>query len=262
MNAKFFTVDFEVTESGRKAPEYTLETDLNGSISLLDFLKFTKQALLSTAVEVLHDAQGDGFDRNPIVAVDGRVGKDPATVNPFGQIEFTSRVNVSDLLVETYEALLGRSPVLTGRYKSSHYVFLNGKQVANDLSSLKSWVATNPEFSEKDLVRFVNIQPYGRKLERLGVTAQRTRSRTSRTKDKRSGQVRERFRQPNGAYFLTARAIKAKYKRNQSIRFGFISGAQLGVSGAFKSGRPGRNSAGRPYLYPTITIYLNERGMN
>jgi len=256
-----FAVDLQVSENGRRRPEYTLETDLNGEISLADLLEFTKSSLIVTADTVLREEQGQGFDKNPVVVVDGRTGKSPANVNPFGKIEFVSRVNVTDMLLETYEGILGRSPVLTGQYKSSHYVFLNGKQVATDLSSLKSWVATNPEFKETDLVRFVNIQPYGRKLERLGVTAQRQQSRTSRSKDKRTGETRIRMRQPNGTYFLTARAIKAKYKRNQSIRFGFVSGGNLGLTASFKSGRRGKNSAGRPYLYPSITIYLTERGM-
>lgn len=256
-----FEVDFSVYENGRRAPEYTLDSDLNGEVSLADFLEFTKASLIVTADTILREEQSNGFDKDPVVTVDGRTGKSPANVNPFGTIEFTSRVNVTDMLLETYEGILGRSPVLTGRYKSSHLVFLNGKQVASDLASLQAWVATNPEFSEKDLVRFVNIQPYGRKLERLGVTAQRQQARTSRTKDKRSGEVRVRLRQPNGTYFLTARAIKSKYKRNSSVRFGFISGGNLGITGSFKSGRPGKNSAGRPYLYPSITIYLNERGM-
>lgn len=256
-----FAVDFTVEENGRKRPEYTLVTDLNGEVSLADFLEFTKSSLIVTADTVLREEQGQGFDKDPVVVVDGRTGKSPASVNPFGTIEFVSRVNVTDMLLETYEGILGRSPVLTGRYKSSHYVFLNGKQVASDLQSLKAWAATNPEFQEKDFVRFVNIQPYGRKLERLGVTAQRQQSRTSRSKDKRSGETRVRLRQPNGTYFLTARSIKSKYKRNSSIRFGFISGGSLGIVGNFQSGRRGKNSAGRPYLYPSITIYLTERGM-
>lgn len=255
-----FAVDLSVTESGRRRPEYTLETDLNGEVSLADLLEFTKSSLIITADTVLREEQGKGFDKDPVVVVDGRTGKSPATVNPLGQIEFVSKVNVTDMLLETYEGILGRSPVLTGRYKSSHYVFLNGKQVATDLQSLKSWIATNPVFKETDLIRFVNIQPYGRKLERLGVTAQRQQARTSRTKDKRSGQIRERLRQPNGTYFLTARAIRLKYKRNSSIRFGFISGGLLGLAGTFKHGRPGKNSAGRAYLYPTITVYVTEEG--
>lgn len=257
-----FEVDLSVYENGRRRPEYTLETDINGEISLADLLEFTKSALIITADEVLKDAQSEGFDKSPVVVVDGRTNKPVSAVNPLGSIEFVSRVNVSDLLIDAYEGILGRSPVLTGRYKSSHYVFLNGTQVANDLSSLKAWIATNPRFTDKDLIRFVNIQPYGRKLERLGVTSQRQQARTSKYKDKRSGKSRTKMYQPNGTYFLTARALKSKYKRNSSIKFGFISGGLLGLTASFKkSGRPGKGSSGRPYLYPTITISLSERGV-
>lgn len=256
-----FAVDLFVEEGGRKRPEYTLETDLNGEISLMDFLQWTKSALIVTADTVLREEQSRGFDKDPVMVVDGRANKSAVNVNPFGTIEFVSKANMTDILRETYQGLLGRSPVLTGRYKSSHFVFLNGKQVATDLSSMESWLKTNPEFKDEDIIRFVNIQPYGRKLERLGVTAQRRKERTSKSKDKRSGETRFRLKQPNGSYYLTARAIKSKYKRNSSVRFNFISGANLGLTASFKKGRPGKNSAGRTYLYPSITIYVQEKGI-
>ncbi len=255
-----FAVDFSVTENGRRKPEYTLDSDLNGEVSLQDFLEWTKSVLIVVADEVLKEEQALGFDKSPIVVVDNKVGKAVRDVNPFGQIEFTSRVSVDQLLIDTYIGIMGRSPSLTGRYKSSNYVFHNGQQVATDEGSLKSWLASSPNFNPTDIIRFVNIQPYGRKLERLGVTFGRQRPRSSTTKNKKTGESRTRLLQPNGTYFLTARAIKSKYKRNSSVRFGFIPGSGLGISASFKTGRPGKNSAGRTYLYPSITIYLTEDG--
>ncbi len=253
-----FEVGVLVEESGRRRPEYVLDTDLNGEITLKDFLEFTKSTLIITANEVLREEQNSGFDKNPVVTVDGNPSKSVASVHPLGQIEFTKRADMREVLMETYQGILGRSPVLTGRYKSSHYVFLNGTQVANSLSSLESWINSNPVFEDKDLIRFVNIQPYGRKLERLGVTAQRQQSRTVRSRDKKRAAEGHRVLAPNGTYFLTARAIRAKYKRNSLIKFTFISGSSLGISGSFKVGRGGK--PGRAYLYPTIIISVREGG--
>ena len=166
---------------------------------------------------------------------------------------------MSEIVLETYNALLYRSKVLTGAYKSSHFVFLNGIQVATDLPSLDSWLKTNPQFKNSDTIRFVNIQPYARRLERYGVTAQR--SKVSRRDPGRKGQKTGNLVLiPNGTYYLTARAIRSKYKRNSIIKFAFLPGTSLGLSGSFSGGRRGKNSSGRPYLYPSISISVQERG--
>lgn len=253
-----FEVDIKVTENGRRRPDYTLNSDLNGEITLKDLLEFTKSTLIVTADQVFKDEQARGFDKNALVIVDNRPRKPIEKVNPLGQIEFVARQNMTEILKEAYGAILYRSKVLTGRYKSSHFVFLNGIQVATDQNSLDAWLKTNPEFKQNDLIRIVNIQPYARKLERLGVTAQRSNRRTEKSRKKKDG---SRVVAPNGTYFLTARAIRAKYKRNSIIRFTFISGGSLGIAGSFKSGRRGRNSSGRPYLYPTLVISVQERGL-
>lgn len=253
-----FEVSVAVEESGRRRPEYRLDTDLHGEVTLADFLEFTRSTLIITSNEVLKEEQANGFDKNPVVAVDGNVGKPVSAVNSLGQIEFTKRADMKEVLTETYEGILGRSPVLTGRYKSSNFVFLNGDQVANDLATFKSWIESNPTFEDKDLIRFVNIQPYGRKLERLGVTGQRQQSRTVKSRDKRRSAQGHRVLAPNGTYFLTARAIRSKYKRNSVIKFTFISGNSLGITGNFKQGRNGK--PGRAYLYPTIIISVREGG--
>jgi hypothetical protein len=259
--ADTFAVELGVYERGRKKPEFTLDTDINGEVTLADLLAWTKQALIVTADTILREEQDLGFDKEPIVVVDGRRGKPPAAVHPLGSIEFTSRVTFGPILLEAYNGLLDRSKVLTGRYKASHYVFHNGIQVATDLSSLTTWLNSNPTFKDKDTVRIVNIQPYARRLERLGVTAQRSKPRTE-DKGRRKKQVTGILvKIPNGAYQLTTRSIKAKYKQNAIIRFTFLPGSSLGLSGSFKGGRKGRNSAGRPYLYPSIVFDIQERGI-
>lgn len=257
-------VDIKVTESGRNAPEYQLDSDLNGEITLQDLLEYTKSSLILIAHEVLKEEQDAGFDKNPVVAVDGRVGKPVENVSPLGSIEFTSKADINQMLIDTYVSLLDRSPVLTGRYKSSHFVFLNGTQVATDLSSLSNWLTSEPKFKDSDIIRFVDIQPYARKLERLGVTAQRTQSRSSRSQDKR-GRSGAKVLVPNGTYYLTYRAVKRKYKRNSSIGFGYISGASLGLADRsqqhyFKTKRKSEKVS-RTYLYPTIAISVDANGV-
>lgn len=252
-----FDVQVSVVESGRKVPQYTLDTDLNGEISLQELLDFTKKSLIVIADQTLQEEQLQGFDKNPIVVVDGRRNKPVVSVSPFGSIEFISKVSINQIALDTYTAILDRSPVDTGKYKSSHYVFLNGKQVATDIITLQTWLATNPTVGDRDLLRFVNIQPYARKLERLGVTDQRQKSRTVKSKDarQRSG-VNGRILAPNGTYFLAARSIRRKYKNNSGIKFGFISGSSLGIAGSFSGA--GKRQA---YLYPTISILVQGGGI-
>lgn len=232
--------------------------DFNGSLSLADLFAFTKQTLILTSFEVLREEQAIGFDPTPVIAVDGVIGKSPFNVNPLGTIDIVARADMGDILLTTYQGLLDRSPVLTGRYKSSNYVFWNGKQVATDMTSLRSWIEGDPQFNDKDLIRFANLQPYARKLERTGVTADRTKTRL--TQNRRQKSKGTFTLAPNGDYFLTARTIRAKYSRNSIIRFEFISGSQLGLSGSFapnvKTGKPGR-----AYLYPSILISVQESGI-
>lgn len=254
-----FGVDITVTENGRRAPQLDLKNgkDFDGKLSFAELLAYTKQVLIITADTVLKDEQSRGFDKNPVVTVDGITGRQASDVNPLGKIEITARADMGDIVLETYQGILDRSPVLTGQFKSSNYVFFNGQQVATDKASLTAWVESNPEFKDSDLIRFVNIQPYARKLERLGVTEQRQQSRSVQSRDKRRAAKGVRVLAPNGSYFLTSRQIRTKYKRNSIIRFEFISGTQLGIKGNFA---PKRGKPGRAYLYPSILISVQESG--
>lgn len=254
-------VEISVSENGKNRPEYTLDSDLRGEITLMDLLLFTKQALIITADEVLREEQALGFDKKPILIVDGYRNKPVQTVNPLGSIKFVARQQFGDMLLDTYEGLLKRSKVLTGRYKDSHYVFWNGIQIATTLEGLKSWIDSNPDIKDKDKIRIVNIQPYARRLELLGVTAQRTNARMDEKGRRRKQRTGIFFKVPNGAYQLTYRSVRSKYKQNALISFVFLPGTSLGLKGTFKSGRRGRNSAGRPYLYPTIVFQIQERGI-
>lgn len=268
-------VDLSVYENGKKAPEWTLDSDLDGVQSLEDLLKYTKASLILIADEALREEQGKGFDKKPVVTVDGRVGKPVYNVNPLGSIVFTARQDLNDILIEAYMAVQERSPVDTGKYKSSHYVFLNGQQVATDTLSLQTWINSNPEFKQGDILRILNITPYGRKLERYGITAnKRATKRTVKSRDKqgRSG-TGGRVLAPNGVYYLTSRQILRKYKNNSNIKFEFIPGRQIGLTQDrfktinvknTKTQRPQvvkRKRPGNTYLYPCIKIVVDEKGI-
>lgn len=265
-----FDLSYSVTEKGRKKPEYQLNTDLAGEVTLADFLAFTQQSLVLIAGEVFSEEKDMGFDPNPIIAVDGSTSKPVEDVSPLGTIEITARADMSTIITDTYNAIMTRSPVLTGKYRESNFIFLNGQQVATGVSSLNTWLATNPAFKDSDVIRFVNIQPYGRKLERLGVTSDRQKSRTvQRTKSfavdgqKYRANDGANLNQPNGVYYLTARSIRAKYKRNSIIAFSFIAGSSLGLTASFSPDTRGKRKGkpGRTYLYPTITISVQENGI-
>lgn len=252
------SVEMTVQEGGLVIDSHGYLRD--SEIELEDLLKWTKSQLIVIADKALREEQADGFDKEPIMLVDGRRTKNILDVSPLGQVEFVARQQFGDILLESYNALLELSKVLTGQYKASHYVFQNGIQVATDLASLSSWVKT-ATFQDKDVIRIVNIQPYARRLELLGVTSTRQQARRDdpgRRKGKKTGTL---IKVPNGAYQLTYRRIRAKYKQNALIRFTFLPGSALGLSGSFKGGRRGKNSAGRPYLYPTLVFTLQERGM-
>lgn len=257
-----FKVGISVSENGKRSPKLDLVDasggDLDGKLSLEELFAYVKKVLIVTADTVLKDAQAQGFDKNPVVTVDGVTGKPIVDVKPIGSIEFTARADMGDIVLATYQALLDRSPVKTGRFKSSNYVFHNGIQVATDLSSLESWLANSPNFQERDLIRFVNIQPYARKLERHGTRADgeggtQSKKRYSTRKNRPAYKVLV----PNGTYYVTARAIRNKYKRNSIIKFEFIQGSQLGLTASFG---PRRGKPGRPYLYPSILISVQESG--
>lgn len=264
-----FSVDIQVTESGKRAPQYTVETDLDGGLTLDELLDYMKSSIIFIAKDVLEEEQAKGFDKTPVTTVDNRVNKSILDVKPFGTIEFTARQNMKDILLETYESLLFKSPVLTGKYKSSHVVIYNQSLVATDQQGLNTWLNSNPNFQDKDVIKFVDVQPYARKLERQGITAQKRSTRSKKSTDMR-GRSGEKILAPNGVYYLTAQAIKRKYKRNSSIKFGFIGGSQLGLSQSFQTVSSGRRGGGRgkkglrrtkAYFYPTISILVNEAGI-
>ena len=272
-----FSVEMTVEEKGfaNVSKGYLRDSE----IELEDILRWTKSQLIVISDIALREEQAKGFDKKPVMLVDGRKDKNIKDVSPLGKVEFVARQQAGEIITYAYIALLELSKVLTGRYKSSHIVFINGTEVASDLLSLNIWLGTNPVFKDSDIVRIVNTQPYARKLELDGVSAGRIKARTINKKGKgpRAGVT---IKKPNGAYQLALRRVSSKFKRNMDIRFSFIPGSQLGIASYFKRSRANsksrkietatgrfakedRASSGktRTYLYPSLVFKVQERGI-
>lgn len=254
-----FNVEMTVEENGFVQTKKGYIRD--SKMEYADILKWTKSQLITIADQVLEEEQGKGFDKNPVILVDGKKGKNISEVHPLGSIEFVSRQDFGLILPEAYQAILDLSKVLTGRYKDSHQVTWNTATVATDLASLKAWLATGPQIKESDEIRIVNTQPYARKLELRGVTAGRTSMNKKERTFKRKGVTKTIVvNKPNGAYQLALRRMKSKYKNNVGIFFKFLPGSFLGLSGSFKNGKD-EKSKGRPYLYPALIFKIGREGL-
>lgn len=254
-----------VKENGRKSPNWSLEGDMWGKMTLNDLLTMTKKALLTISSDVLREEQAEGFDKNPITLVDGSHNKKVEDVNPLGKIQFVSRQNLREVIKYAFDAVWERSPVLTGQYLTSNVVTYNGTQVANSPASLEKWL-DKQTFSDRDKIRIVNTAPYARKLELEGVRADSTRVKwgkgSSHSKGRTNGKGKIRI--PNGAYTLATKAIKAKYGRNAFIKFELMSGSTIGLVGegrvrlTGKDSKENRSKMGKSpmtYVYPSILIF-------
>lgn len=254
-----FGIYYSIKENGRNAPNYDVSADLDGSKTLADLFNFTKNSLIVISDMALKEEQAKGFDKSPVRIVDGSFTKSVSQVNPLGKIQYVARNSIVDIALFAYDQIRARTKVVTGQYLRNNIVMLNGKMIASTRSELEKFLETN-EVKESDIIRFINTAPYARKLERMGVTADRTKSRTRNRSRNRRG-YSPTVLVPNGTYALAIKAIKRKYKNNSFIAFRFVSGSDIaGLSGAGRSYKRGA-SKGRPYLYPSIIIYVKEAGL-
>lgn len=264
------SIELRVEEKGKKAPNYDIRSDLQGEVTLADLFKHLKSSLIAISDMALKEEQANGFEKNPIVIVDGSAKKRIENVSPMGKIEFHSKAVTSIALMEAYDAILKRSPKgRTGTYANSNYVTLNGKLIAANRGELQDWINSKVTIADKDVFRFVNVMPYARYLERMGITTAggSRRSRKSKDKQLRSGAT---VLAENGTYFLSYRAMLRLFSKNYKIRFELLPGSTLGIDGVIikrpdrkgnfrrtyskdgKNARKGVNS----YLYPTIKIEI------
>lgn len=254
-----------VTRKSTK-PTYSLEKDLDGSWTANQIIEYAKETLINTAVTVLDDEQKRGFDKEPVMKIDGKFGRSIESVNPFGEIEFTSRANIADILILAYTMILEKSRVATGRYLKSNVVTYNDKIVTNTMEGLKTWLEKKKDFKQGDQIRFVNFAPYANKLELEGLSAGRVAKKMRAVTDRKGRETKKMVRKPNGTYALSYTLLRRKFKNNSLIKYEPVLGSKYGLLNPARGSGVGRirqtgRSAGRPYVYPSILIYVIESGI-
>ncbi len=241
-----------------------------------DVIPALKLQLVDTAVQFLDDEQKSGeFPKKDFLKlVDGSLEKRLIDVKPFGQITFKTKLeDLRPVLLQTVQAIAERSPERRGAYANNNVLFRNNVFVAKGFSNMIDYITRIDDFKPNDIFRFINVSPYARKLEALRVT----KFTTGKNKGLNRGSNRvERevkgnlVTVPAGTYVLSARAISRKFKElKKNVRFSYIpispsTVRQLDTSGKDTTGyvfSPNTNKkgkAGRPYLYPSLTITANK----
>ena len=232
----------------------TLDGDIQGKATLGQLLEFTKKSLIKIAKEALEEEQARGFDKSPVTVVDRSTTKTIEQVSPLGRIQFFTRADIGDLLIEAYDTVLRLSKVVSGEYYDSHQVIHNNKVVASTRGQLAAYLKI-ADTKPGDYWAIANSTPYARRLETLGVSAlgSNPKRKEKKYRNRRRGGGKIRItKPPNGAYQLSYQSLKATMGQFVLIRFKFVPGSELGLTGSFTTGT--RNQIGRPYLYPVITI--------
>lgn len=264
LDLKITVKETGTTETAKK---YDITKDLDGEATLEEILAFTKSSLLRLARESLKEEQAKGFDKAPLVFVDGKKNPNIEVVSPLGKIEYVSKdVGTFEVIEKGLTLLLDKSRIVTGLYFDSHYVFMNGKVVATSIREFALFKDSGAVFKEKDVIHIVNVVPYARRLERLGVTkdAIKTKWRKSTDRWKRSG---PNVLAENGVYIHATRELKRQFGRNANIKFTYLTGATIGSTVVRTRDYAGkqlrthfakrkREKKSGPYIYPAIEIRL------
>lgn len=264
-------VSIGVSDNDKDSPPWSLESDLNGEATIEDFKTFITRAQWQIAEEVLKEEQTGGFDETPRVRTDNKWEKDPRDVKFMGKIEYFSRQNIAEALLEAYTMVEVRSPVRTGQYLASHYVYLNNIKIAENRGELYFWLKNNENtLKNGDKIRIINVTPYAARIEIRGVR----KEIRGKNKGKIANMMRHSF--GSGVYALAAKAIKGKYKAQGDVKFEVIPNGYAGVSVVAANGfrvsyipdkdRRGKARAKRsrfsgPYVYPSVTFTIAGEGI-
>ncbi len=253
-----FNVELTIEEKGLVRVEKGYER--NSSMELKDILEWMRSQLILVADQALTEEQAKGFDKKPVILIDGLRNKPVRDVSPFGTIEIIGRQDFGDILLNTYNDIILNSKVKTGLYQSSHQVVWNRTTVATDINSLMAWVKTNPQIAVSDTLMIINSQPYARKLELKGITSKGSSVRKEDKGRRRGIKTGITVVRPNGVYQMAVRKAKTKYRGNVGVFFKFLPGDSLGLSGKFVNGKNAK-SKGRAYLYPALIFKIGDGGL-
>ncbi len=203
--------------------------------------QWVQRATIEAAMTALRTEVSRGFDHEPVVVTDGVVRRDPNQVKPFGKIEFVARTSTADAVLWALQRLREISPVLTGRYRDSHIVMVNGEQITGDTRAALLRVKPG------DRVQIVNFQPYARKIE--GATASKRTGRQRRkalSRQARSGVYRAVMRELVQRFGRTLLFDQKMVKLNTGVK---VWGKQGG-----KSGR----RVLRDQVFPAIQLFVKQ----
>ena len=202
---------------------------------------WVKAATIETAERALREEVARGFDTEPVVITDGMPRRDYLQVKPFGRIEFAARTSMVEAVRWALNELQKKSPVLTGRYASSHTVMISGAEVQGNI-----WVALR-NVQPTDRVQIVNPQPYARKIE--GATANRRTGRGKRAALSR--QVR------SGVYRVVLRALVNRFGKALFFDFKYVN-LNIGIK---VWGKQGARRVQRDQVYPALQFFIKPTGL-
>jgi len=202
---------------------------------------WVKAATIETAERALREEVARGFDTEPVVITDGMPRRDYLQVKPFGRIEFAARTSMVEAVRWALNELQKKSPVLTGRYASSHTVMISGAEVqGNILVALRNVQPT-------DRVQIVNPQPYARKIE--GATANRRTGRGKRAALSRQAR--------SGVYRVVLRALVNRFGKALFFDFKYVN-LNIGIK---VWGKQGARRVQRDQVYPALQFFIKPTGL-
>ena len=202
---------------------------------------WVKAATIQTAERALREEVARGFDTEPVVITDGMPRRDYLQVKPFGRIEFAARTSMVEAVRWALTELQKKSPVLTGRYASSHTVMINGAEVQGNI-----WLALR-NVRSTDRVQIVNPQPYARKIE--GATANRRTGRGKRAALSRQAR--------SGVYRVVLRALINRFGKALFFDFKYVN-LNIGIK---VWGKRGARRVQRDQVYPALQFFIKPTGL-
>jgi len=203
--------------------------------------QWVKEHTIAVAERALQEEVRRGFDSQPVAVTDGMPRRDYLQVKPFGRIEFAARTSMAEAVRWALTELQKRSPVLTGRYASSHTVMINGAEVQGNI-----WVALR-NVQPTDRVQIVNPQPYARKIE--GATANKRTGRGKRAALSRQSR--------SGVYRVVLRALVNRFGKALFFDFKYVK-LDTGIK---VRGKQGARRVQRDQVYPALNFFIKPTGL-
>ena len=203
--------------------------------------EWVRAATIDVAKRALREEVARGFDNEPVVITDGMPRRDYLQVKPFGRIEFAARTRMVEAVRWALTELQKKSPVLTGRYASSHTVMINGAEVEGNI-----WGALR-NARPTDRVQIVNPQPYARKIE--GATANRRTGRGKRAALSRQAR--------SGVYRVVLRALVNRFGKALFFDFKYVN-LNIGIK---VWGKRGARRVQRDQVYPALQFFIKPTGL-